>query len=124
MKNNSSISLIGEIFLQDRDPKLGKEPVLKLLEAVDTYIPIPPRAIDQPFLLPVEHVYSIPSRNSIKIRESNFFSFSDKGTIVTGRVERGVAKKGDPIEVVGHNKLGKGVIGGNTANTILENNLN
>lgn len=46
---------------EDRDAKLGKETVLKLLEAVDTYIPVPPRAADQPFLLPVEHVYSIPS---------------------------------------------------------------
>ncbi|CAF2803077.1 unnamed protein product [Rotaria sp. Silwood2] len=82
--------------LEDRDPKLGKETVLKLLEAVDTYIPVPPRAADQPFLLPVEHVYSIPN----------------KGTIVTGRVERGTAKKGDSIEVVGHNKLSKGIIGG------------
>ncbi|CAF0966365.1 unnamed protein product [Adineta steineri] len=82
--------------LEDREPKLGKEMVLKLLEAVDTYIPVPPRAADQPFLLPVEHVYTIPN----------------KGTIVTGRVERGSAKKGDAIEVVGHNKLGKGIIGG------------
>ncbi|CAF4812219.1 unnamed protein product, partial [Rotaria sp. Silwood2] len=85
---------------QDRDPKLGKEAVLKLFEAVDTYIPVPPRAIDQPFLLPVEHVYSIPN----------------KGTIATGRVERGSAKKGDPIEVVGHNKLNKGIIGGKEYN--------
>ena len=49
---------------EDRDAKLGKETVLKLLEAVDTYIPVPPRAADQPFLLPVEHVYSIPSNNN------------------------------------------------------------
>jgi translation elongation factor EF-Tu-like GTPase len=40
------------------------------------------------------------------------FIFIDKGTIVTGRVERGVAKKGDPIEVVGHNKIGKGIVAG------------
>ncbi len=53
-----------ELFVfEDRDPKLGKETVLKLLDAVDTYIPVPTRAIDQPFLLPVEHVYSIPSKN-------------------------------------------------------------
>jgi translation elongation factor EF-Tu-like GTPase len=68
----------------------------------------------------------IQYRVGIRLKSENqiFFSFSDKGTIVTGRVERGAAKKGDPIEVVGHNKLGKGVIGGNTANKILENNLN
>jgi elongation factor Tu len=50
------------VSFQDREPALGKEMVLKLLDAVDTYIPIPPRAADQPFLLPIEHVYSIPSR--------------------------------------------------------------
>ena len=49
------------VSLQDREPALGKEMVLKLLDAVDSYIPIPPRAADQPFLLPIEHVYSIPS---------------------------------------------------------------
>ncbi len=113
--------MISEILLQDRDPKLGKEPVLKLLEAVDTYIPIPLRAIDQPFLLPVEHVYSIASRKKFRLTaDSNKISFSDKGTIVTGRVERGVAKKGDPIEVVGHNKLGKGIIGGKASNIYMK----
>ncbi|CAF3334474.1 unnamed protein product, partial [Rotaria sp. Silwood2] len=105
----------------DRDPKLGKEAVLKLFEAVDTYIPVPPRAIDQPFLLPVEHVYSIPSINlnhtiNFYILSLFFVFVSDKGTIATGRVERGSAKKGDPIEVVGHNKLNKGIIGGKEYN--------
>jgi translation elongation factor EF-Tu-like GTPase len=104
--------IIDQIFSKDRDPKLGKETVLKLLEAVDTYIPVPPRASDQPFLLPVEHVYAIPSRNKSLIIKQTIFFLSDKGTIVTGRVERGTAKKGDAIEVVGHNKLGKGIIGG------------
>jgi translation elongation factor EF-Tu-like GTPase len=54
------IIIVSDMF-QDREAQLGKETVLKLLEAVDTYIPVPPRASDQPFLLPVEHVYSIPS---------------------------------------------------------------
>ena len=49
-----------DIF-QNRDAAIGRDTVVKLLEAVDTYIPVPPRAVDQPFLLPVEHVYSIPS---------------------------------------------------------------
>lgn len=82
--------------VENRDSKLGKETILTLLDAVDNYISMPPRSVDQPFLLPVEHVYSIPN----------------KGTIVTGRVERGSAKKGDPIEVIGYNKLNKGIIGG------------
>jgi translation elongation factor EF-Tu-like GTPase len=49
------------------------------------------------------------------------FCFLDKGTIVTGRVERGTAKKGDPIEVVGHNKIGKGIIGGKKIEDIFKN---
>jgi elongation factor Tu len=64
--NRILISWNLQVVFKDRDPKLGKETVLKLLEAVDTYIPIPPRAADQPFLLPVEHVYSIPSRKKLK----------------------------------------------------------
>jgi translation elongation factor EF-Tu-like GTPase len=50
------------------------------------------------------------------------FCFLDKGTIVTGRVERGTAKKGDPIEVVGHNKIGKGIIGGKILKIYLKMN--
>lgn len=88
---------------------------MKLLEAVDTYIPVPPRAADQPFLLPVEHVYAIPSRrqNAHSDIQRKTCCLLDKGTIVTGRVERGIAKKGDAIEVVGHNKISKGIVGGN-----------
>src|SRR6056297_489793 len=65
--------------------ELGTTAVKKLVEALDTYIPEPERAIDQPFLMPVEDVFSI----------------SGRGTVVTGRVERGVVKVGDEIEIVG-----------------------
>jgi len=63
----------------------GKEAILKLLEAVDSYIPQPERAIDQPFLMPIEDVFSI----------------SGRGTVVTGRIEQGVVKVGEEVEIVG-----------------------
>src|SRR5512138_2571140 len=64
---------------------LGEKAIMKLAEALDTYIPLPKRAIDGPFLMPVEDVFSI----------------SGRGTVVTGRVERGIVKVGDEIEIVG-----------------------
>jgi len=67
------------------DNELGTTAVKKLVEVLDEYIPEPERAIDQPFLMPVEDVFSI----------------SGRGTVVTGRVERGVIKVGDDIEIVG-----------------------
>ena len=71
--------------LEDKTPEIGHEPILKLMEAVDEYIPQPERPIDQPFLMPIEDVFSI----------------SGRGTVVTGRVERGVVKVGEEIEIVG-----------------------
>jgi elongation factor Tu len=71
--------------LEDKKPELGKESILKLMDAVDTSIPQPERPIDQPFLMPVEDVFSI----------------SGRGTVVTGRVERGIVKVGDEVEIVG-----------------------
>ena len=68
----------------------------KLLEAVDSYIPTPPRDLDKPFLMPVEDVYSIAGR----------------GTVVTGRIERGVVKKGDEVQFVGHKSGTKTVVTG------------
>jgi len=65
--------------------ELGEGSILKLAEALDTYIPTPKRAIDGPFLMPVEDVFSI----------------SGRGTVVTGRIERGVIKVGEEIEIVG-----------------------
>jgi elongation factor Tu len=71
--------------LEDRSPEIGRDAVLKLMESVDAYIPQPERPIDQPFLMPVEDVFSI----------------SGRGTVVTGRVERGIVKVGEEIEIVG-----------------------
>ena len=67
------------------DPKLGKEAILKLMEAVEASIPTPKRETDKPFLMPVEDTFSI----------------SGRGTVCTGRVEQGVLKVGDDIEIVG-----------------------
>jgi elongation factor Tu len=71
--------------LEDSDKKLGHEAILELMRNVDEYIPQPERPVDQPFLMPVEDVFSI----------------SGRGTVVTGRVERGIVKVGDEIEIVG-----------------------
>ena len=71
--------------LESRDEEIGKNTVMELMAAVDEYIPQPDRPVDQPFLMPIEDVFSI----------------SGRGTVVTGRVERGVVKVGDEIEIVG-----------------------
>ncbi|NKB53024.1 MAG: elongation factor Tu [Rhizobiaceae bacterium] len=71
--------------LEGRDPEIGEEAIKKLMAEVDTYIPQPERPVDQPFLMPIEDVFSI----------------SGRGTVVTGRVERGVVNVGDEIEIVG-----------------------
>ena len=73
------------VALEDGDAKLGKDAVLELMKSVDEYIPTPERPIDQPFLMPIEDVFSI----------------SGRGTVVTGRVERGIVKVGEEIEIVG-----------------------
>jgi elongation factor Tu len=71
--------------LEDKDPKLGEQAILELMKAVDASIPQPHRPKDQPFLMPVEDVFSI----------------SGRGTVVTGRIERGIVKVGEEIEIVG-----------------------
>ncbi len=71
--------------LEGRDDEIGKNSILELMKAVDEYIPTPERPIDQPFLMPIEDVFSI----------------SGRGTVVTGRVERGVITVGDEVEIVG-----------------------
>jgi elongation factor Tu len=71
--------------LEDKDPKLGHDAIMELMKAVDSYIPQPERPIDQPFLMPIEDVFSI----------------SGRGTVVTGRVERGIVKVGETVEIVG-----------------------
>ena len=71
--------------LDGSDEKLGKETIMALMKAVDEYIPQPERPKDQPFLMPVEDVFSI----------------SGRGTVCTGRVERGIIKVGEEVEIVG-----------------------
>jgi elongation factor Tu len=83
--------------LESGDPKSewgGK--IMELMDAVDTYIPIPERAVDKPFLMPVEDIFSI----------------SGRGTVVTGRIERGVVKVGEEIEIVGIRPTQKKVVTG------------
>jgi elongation factor Tu len=82
--------------LEDREPEMGEQSVLKLMEAVDSYIPQPDRPKDRPFLMPIEDVFSI----------------SGRGTVVTGRVERGVIKVGDEVEIVGLRPTQKTVVTG------------
>src|SRR5690606_24802424 len=71
--------------LEGRDPEIGENSIRALMEAVDSYIPTPERAVDMPFLMPIEDVFSI----------------SGRGTVVTGRVERGAVNVGDELEIVG-----------------------
>jgi elongation factor Tu len=71
--------------LEGRDEAIGENAIRELMQAVDDYIPTPDRPIDQPFLMPIEDVFSI----------------SGRGTVVTGRVERGVINVGDEVEIVG-----------------------
>jgi len=82
--------------LEDKSKELGHDAVLKLMEAVDTSIPQPKRDRDRPFLMPIEDVFSI----------------SGRGTVVTGRVERGVIKVGEEVEIVGLRPTVKTVVTG------------
>jgi elongation factor Tu len=82
--------------LEDKTPEIGKQSVLKLMAAVDEYIPQPDRPKDQPFLMPIEDVFSI----------------SGRGTVVTGRIERGVIKVGEEVEIVGIRPTTKTVVTG------------
>ncbi len=82
--------------IEGRDEEVGKQSVLKLMEAIDTYIPVPERPMDQPFLMPVEDVFSI----------------SGRGTVATGRIERGIVKIGDEVEIVGIRRTSKTTITG------------
>jgi elongation factor Tu len=71
--------------LEGRDEEIGAKKILELMQAVDDFIPTPDRPVDQPFLMPIEDVFSI----------------SGRGTVVTGRVERGIVKVGEEVEIVG-----------------------
>src|SRR5205085_7185201 len=82
--------------LEDRERQLGHDSVLELMKAVDAYIPQPDRPKDKPFLMPVEDVFSI----------------SGRGTVVTGRIERGIIKVGEEVEIVGIKDTQKTVVTG------------
>ncbi|HEY5081986.1 MAG TPA: elongation factor Tu [Bauldia sp.] len=84
------------VALEGGDPKLGHDAILELMKAVDDYIPQPERPIDLPFLMPIEDVFSI----------------SGRGTVVTGRVERGIVKVGEEVEIVGIKPTTKTVVTG------------
>ncbi|MDL1872606.1 elongation factor Tu [Deltaproteobacteria bacterium PRO3] len=76
--------------------ELGEQAIMKLMDAIDEYIPEPQRPVDKPFLMPIEDVFSI----------------SGRGTVVTGRIERGIVKVGEEIEIVGFKPTQKTVITG------------
>jgi elongation factor Tu len=83
--------------LEGKSPEIGKDAVLALMEAVDTYLPQPERPLDKPFMMPIEDVFSI----------------SGRGTVVTGRVETGIVKVGEEVEIVGiHPEVRKTVVTG------------
>jgi elongation factor Tu len=82
--------------LEGTKPELGHDSVLELMKAVDAYIPQPERATDRPFLMPIEDVFSI----------------SGRGTVVTGRVERGIVRVGEEVEIVGIKPTVKTVVTG------------
>ncbi|WP_259149880.1 elongation factor Tu, partial [Rhizobium sp. BIGb0125] len=82
--------------LNDSDKKIGEDAIRELMAQVDAYIPTPERPIDQPFLMPIEDVFSI----------------SGRGTVVTGRVERGIVKVGEEVEIVGIKATSKTTVTG------------
>jgi elongation factor Tu len=82
--------------LEDSNKEIGHDAILKLMDAVDDWIPTPERPLDKPFLMPIEDVFSI----------------SGRGTVVTGRVEQGVVKVGEEVEVVGIRDTQKTVVTG------------
>jgi elongation factor Tu len=82
--------------LEDSDKKIGEDAIRELMAAVDAYIPTPERPVDLPFLMPIEDVFSI----------------SGRGTVVTGRVERGIVKVGEEVEIVGIRATSKTTVTG------------
>ena len=82
--------------LEDKSQEIGENAVLELMAAVDAYIPQPARATDRPFLMPIEDVFSI----------------SGRGTVVTGRIERGIVNVGDEVEIVGIKNTVKTIVTG------------
>jgi elongation factor Tu len=85
-----------KVALDNGDPVIGEQSILELMTQVDAYIPQPARPIDQPFLMPVEDVFSI----------------SGRGTVVTGRIEKGIVKVGEEVEIVGIREVQKTICTG------------
>jgi elongation factor Tu len=85
-----------KVALDGGDPVIGEDSILELMTQVDAYIPQPERPIDQPFLMPVEDVFSI----------------SGRGTVVTGRIEKGIVKVGEEVEIVGIREVQKTICTG------------
>ena len=86
----------GELHLPDTEPCAYRKAILELMQAIDDYIPDPTRALDRPFSLPVEDVFSIQGR----------------GTVVTGRIEQGIVKVGEEIEIIGIQPATKTIVTG------------
>lgn len=82
--------------VEDRNPEIGRDRIVELMEKVDAYIPTPARDVEKPFLMPVEDVFSI----------------SGRGTVVTGRIERGIVKVGEEIEIIGMKDTQKSTVTG------------
>jgi elongation factor Tu len=82
--------------VEDRDEEIGKKSILELMSKVDEYIPAPARDLDKPFLMPVEDVFSI----------------SGRGTVVTGRIEQGIVKPGEEVEIIGLSETQKTTVTG------------
>jgi elongation factor Tu len=82
--------------LEGKSDDIGKNAIIKLMESVDEFIPIPTRDLDKPFLMPIEDVFSIAGR----------------GTVCTGRVERGTITKGSEVEIIGYGQTIKTTITG------------
>src|SRR5881227_1788300 len=89
------VSALKALESGDPNSEWGKK-IIELMDAVDSYIPLPERAIDKPFLMPVEDIFSI----------------SGRGTVVTGRIERGVVKVGEEVEIVGIRDTAKTIVTG------------
>src|SRR5690606_31985370 len=88
--------------LEGRDDEIGKNSIIELMKAVDEHIPQPDRPIDKPFLMPIEDVFSI----------------SGRGTVVTGRIETGIVKVGDEVEIVGIRDTQKTVDSGEAGDNV------
>ena len=85
-----------ELYLPETEPCAYRKAILELMQAIDDYIPDPTRALDRPFSLPVEDVFSIQGR----------------GTVVTGRIEQGIVKVGEEIEIIGIQPATKTIVTG------------